>query len=172
MYSFVKVFLIFAIFSVKLYQIYSTIPNAARSLAIRPIYRINSLPELTRPIAHETRTTIEHSSPGASTSKTRIQNRPTNLRSDVSRRLSDDLNEALLSTSGSRLIPSRDGYYASVNRVLARYGVGVAVGAGAGAGAVELYNRTRTINTLPTTTTPSTTSTTTTTEENNLPLIL
>lgn len=127
--------------------------NSARSAQIRTIYRTNSAPELNRPIA--TRTNSHGVKPIASTTKTR-----TYLRSNVARRLSDDLNEALLSTRSEHLSPTRDGYYASVNKVLARYGVGIVLGPALGVGAVEIYNRaaaaleTTTTTTTPTSTTP------------------
>lgn len=124
----------------------------------RPIPRTNSLPELNRPMV----TSSSHDIHATSSSKRRNN---VHFQTDIARRLSADLNEALLSTNGDHLNPSRDGYYANVNRVLARYGVGLAVGTGIGAGAVELYNRT--ISKLPTTT-----STTSTTTEENIPLII
>lgn len=162
--GFVKVILIFVIFSVKWFEIYSINSNVARIPEIRPIYRTNSVPELSSPITHETRTTTNvRGSSVASTSRT--QNRATlNQRTAVSRRLSDDLNEALLSTNTRHFNPTHDGYYASVNRVLVRHGISVLIGSGVGIGVAEIYNRTG--STLSTTTTTPTT--TTTTEENEI----
>lgn len=126
----------------------------------RAISRTNSAPELNRPRSTPF-ATRSHGRPTASSSSSSKTRNNVHFQSDVARRLSDDLNEALLATTGEHLNPSRDGYYARVNRVLARYGVGVVVGSAVGIGAVKLYNQTTVA--LETTTT----TTSTTTEENS-----
>lgn len=133
---FVKFLLIFIILFGKYLEIYSTISTSARSSSSRSIYRTNSAPELNRPIAFETRNNIHTRQPQASTSKTR---KTVHFQHNVARRLSDELNEALLATQSEHLNPTRDGYYARVNKVLARYGVAAVLGPALGVGAVEIY---------------------------------
>lgn len=146
-----KVLFIFIIFAVN---------NTIAPPPLRTISRTNSAPELNVPRSRAF-ATRSNNRPTASTSSSKARNN-VYIRSDVARRLSDDLNNALLSTNVEHLNPARDGYYASTNRVLARYGIATALGAAVGVGAVELYNRTHTIPEL---------STTSTTTEENIPLI-
>lgn len=143
----VKVLFIFIIFAVN---------NTSAPPPLRTITRTNSAPELYVPRTRVTFATRSHNRPAAA-ARNNIY-----LRSDVARRLSDELNSALLSTNVEHLNPARDGYYASANRVLARYGIGAALGTVVGVGGVELYNRTHSL--------AEWTTTTTTTEE-NIPLI-
>lgn len=152
---FVKVFLICIIFSIKYCKTFSINTNTAT----RTIYRTNSAPELNKPSTSATgRSAIRHIKASASTAKN------VHFRSDVARRLSEDLNEALLATNVEHLNPSRDGYHARNNRVLARYGVGAVVMSALGVGAAEIYKRTSAVLT-------KTTSTTTSTTEENISLI-
>lgn len=147
-----KLFVICLIFSVKYRETFAV------NTVIKAIQRSNSAPELNKPSTSATgKSAIRHAKATTSTSKN------VHFHSDVARRLSEDLNEALLPTNVEHFNPSRDGYYARINRVLVRYGVGAVAGTAVGVGAVEIYNRA-----VLATTTSTTTSTTT---EENLPLI-
>lgn len=146
----VKVVFIFIIFAVN--------NTSAPPPPPRSIPRTNSAPELNILRTTATRS-HDRANASPSTSTKARNNVHFQSQSDVARRLSEDLNQALLSTTGEHLNPSRDGYYSHVNRVLAQYGVGAVVGTAIGIGAVELYNLTNTKWT-------TTTSTSTTTEEN------
>lgn len=158
---FVKSFLIFVLFFAKYLEMYAMITNTARIQVFRPIYRTNSAPELFIPSG----SSIHRGKSIASTSRTQTQ-KTIYRHSNVPRRLSEDLNEALLSTNSRHLNPSHDGYYSSVNTVLVRYGIGVAVGTGFGVGVMKLYNNNA--KELPTSTTSTTIPTTTTEDENTV----
>lgn len=72
-----------------------------------------------------------------------------------------NLSEVSVGTNSEHLIPSRDGVYARLRRVLLQHGVAVAIGSGIGVGAIELMNVLNTTTIATPTTTTTTTSTTT-----------
>lgn len=114
---------------------------------------------------------IETRNPVASTSKANKNKFKQELSLDEAQRLTIgenniNLNEAALATNVEQINPARDGFYASINRILLQYGASAVVGTAVGVGTFEILNRNT--STSPTTETSVSNSNSGSNEENKL----